>query len=250
MVHKIQDIYTRYPFFGYRKIHAVLRRDGAKHNRKKIQRLMQTAKLKAIYPGKKTSIRNKEHKVFPVPTYLLVEAYGLRILFWAEALTSLVGMDELKVNSTMVCSIDLSKNKIKQIPENAFSLFGKVRKLNLCGNKLTHISAALKELGNLEQLDLEENEIAAVEASPLNKLKKLCKVLLRANNIDWVDSTVVSKLTRRNCYIELIDNCISEEHQKELIKLVSKGKQSKICLGRQRESVYDGGKNTKKARTN
>ena len=57
-----------YPFFGYRKVHAMLMQNGIGHNRKKIQRLMQIANLKAVCPGKKTSIRNKEHKVYP---YLL-----------------------------------------------------------------------------------------------------------------------------------------------------------------------------------
>jgi len=68
IMNEMRDIYIQYPFFGYRKIHAILGRNGYKHNIKKTERLASLANLKAIYPKKKTTIRDKSHSVFP---YLL-----------------------------------------------------------------------------------------------------------------------------------------------------------------------------------
>ena len=65
---KINSLFEKYPFYGYRRIHATLRRSGLMINRKKIQRLMQLEGIKAIYPKKKLSVKNKKHKIYP---YLL-----------------------------------------------------------------------------------------------------------------------------------------------------------------------------------
>lgn len=64
----IDEIYTKYPFFGSRRITAVLRREGRTINRKAVQRQMREMGLEAVYPGPNLSRRNQEHKVFP---YLL-----------------------------------------------------------------------------------------------------------------------------------------------------------------------------------
>ncbi len=68
MMNEIRDIYEKCPFYGYRRMHAVLIQKGYTINRKKVQRLMQLAGIKAIYPKKKTTKRNQEHRVYP---YLL-----------------------------------------------------------------------------------------------------------------------------------------------------------------------------------
>ena len=67
-MNEIRDIYAEWPFYGYRKIYVVLTKRGYKVNRKKVQRLMCSIGLKAICPQKKTTIRNKDHNVYP---YLL-----------------------------------------------------------------------------------------------------------------------------------------------------------------------------------
>lgn len=64
----IVEIYSNYPMYGYRRITAILRREGTKVNRKLVQRLMQEMNLRAIYPGPNTSRRNLADKVYP---YLL-----------------------------------------------------------------------------------------------------------------------------------------------------------------------------------
>lgn len=62
------EIYEKYPIYGYRRITAILRRQGLKVNKKRTQRLMNLLGLKAIYPGPNTSKRNHAEMVWP---YLL-----------------------------------------------------------------------------------------------------------------------------------------------------------------------------------
>jgi putative transposase len=68
LMNEIRDIYQETPSYGYRKITIGLRQRGFVVNHKKVQNLLATAGIKAIYPAKRTTIRNSEHKVFP---YLL-----------------------------------------------------------------------------------------------------------------------------------------------------------------------------------
>ena len=65
--HRIDEIYTDHPFYGSRKITAVLKKEGA-INRKRVQRYMREMGLAAIYPGPKVSQRADQHPVYP---YLL-----------------------------------------------------------------------------------------------------------------------------------------------------------------------------------
>lgn len=53
IVNQIHELWLKYPFYGYRKITAVLRREGLIINRKKVQRLMKNMNLGAVFPGKK-----------------------------------------------------------------------------------------------------------------------------------------------------------------------------------------------------
>ena len=65
----ISEINGKYPCYGYRKIHWYLvTKENLVINKKKVQRLMQEMNIKAIFPGPKTSVANKEDTVFP---YLL-----------------------------------------------------------------------------------------------------------------------------------------------------------------------------------
>lgn len=64
----IDEEYTRYPFYGSRKIRNYLRRQGYKVNRKRVQRLMRLMGLRSVAPAPNTSIPAKVHKVYP---YLL-----------------------------------------------------------------------------------------------------------------------------------------------------------------------------------
>jgi len=64
----IDEQFTRTPFYGSRRIAACLRQKGYNVNRKKVARLMHKMGLQAIYPKRRLSIPEKEHKVYP---YLL-----------------------------------------------------------------------------------------------------------------------------------------------------------------------------------
>jgi putative transposase len=66
--HRIDEIYTDRPFYGSRKIAAVLKREGREVNRKAVQRHMREMGIAAICPGPNLSRRNAEHSVYP---YLL-----------------------------------------------------------------------------------------------------------------------------------------------------------------------------------
>ena len=65
---KMDKIYTDCPFYGSRRMQAILKRQGFNINRKRISRLMNIMGLKAIYPKKNLSKMNPNHKKFP---YLL-----------------------------------------------------------------------------------------------------------------------------------------------------------------------------------
>ncbi|OIQ52685.1 integrase core domain protein [Moorella thermoacetica] len=66
--HRIDEIYTAFPFYGSRRITAQLRKEGFGVNRKAVQRHMREMGLIAIYPGPNLSRRNQEHRIYP---YLL-----------------------------------------------------------------------------------------------------------------------------------------------------------------------------------
>jgi putative transposase len=66
--HRIDEIYTRWPFYGTRRITAILEHEGYTVNRKAVQRHMRELGLFAICPGPNLSKRNMQHKVYP---YLL-----------------------------------------------------------------------------------------------------------------------------------------------------------------------------------
>jgi len=65
----IDEIYTKYPFYGSRRISVALERTaGLIVNRKAVQRHMREMGIVAIYPGPNLSKRDLQHRLFP---YLL-----------------------------------------------------------------------------------------------------------------------------------------------------------------------------------
>ena len=64
----IDEIYTKYPFYGIRRITNALKRLGRCINHKRVGRLMRLMGLEAIYPKPRLSVANKEHRKYP---YLL-----------------------------------------------------------------------------------------------------------------------------------------------------------------------------------
>lgn len=68
MRHRIDEIYTRWPFYGSRRVTASLVREGYAINRKRVQNCMREMGIAGICPGPNLSKRDLEHKVYP---YLL-----------------------------------------------------------------------------------------------------------------------------------------------------------------------------------
>ncbi len=68
LMKEIDRIYTRWPFYGSRKVLLELRARGRELNRKRVQRLMRVMGLQALVPGPHTSKPHPEHPIYP---YLL-----------------------------------------------------------------------------------------------------------------------------------------------------------------------------------
>lgn len=68
LMRRIDALYTKRPFYGYRKVAVVLREQGFEVNRKRIARLMRQMGLAALYPKPDLSRPHPENRVYP---YLL-----------------------------------------------------------------------------------------------------------------------------------------------------------------------------------
>lgn len=64
----IDEIYTKHPFYGSRKLAVLLSNEDKVVNRKRVQRLMGLMGIEALYPKPKLSEPHPEHKKYP---YLL-----------------------------------------------------------------------------------------------------------------------------------------------------------------------------------
>ena len=73
LMRRIDEEYTRHPFYGSPKMTTYLQRQGYAINHKRVERLMQKMGLRAVCPSPQTSQPREEHKIYP---YLLG---GLRI---------------------------------------------------------------------------------------------------------------------------------------------------------------------------
>jgi len=68
VMRRMDELHLAWPFYGSRRMTAVLRREGWPVNRKRIKRLMRIMALEAIYQKPNTSRKHPDHKVYP---YLL-----------------------------------------------------------------------------------------------------------------------------------------------------------------------------------
>jgi putative transposase len=66
--HRIDELYTQHPFLGYRKIAAILNREGDRIHRNTVRRYMREMGLMAVFPGPNLSKRDLQHRIYP---YLL-----------------------------------------------------------------------------------------------------------------------------------------------------------------------------------
>ena len=68
LMHEIDRVFTKYPFFGSRQIAAYLPQSGFSAGRHRVRRLMNIMGLQAIYKGPNTSKKHPQHRIYP---YLL-----------------------------------------------------------------------------------------------------------------------------------------------------------------------------------
>lgn len=68
IMNRIDEIYTKQPYYGYRPMTAQLKRDGCQVNKKRVYRLMREMGIEAIYPKPNLSKNNQPHSIYP---YLL-----------------------------------------------------------------------------------------------------------------------------------------------------------------------------------
>ena len=68
LMRKIEEIYTRFPFYGVRRMTKAMQNEGIEIGKKRVRRIMRELGIKAFYPKPKLSIPNEEHKIYP---YLL-----------------------------------------------------------------------------------------------------------------------------------------------------------------------------------
>jgi len=66
----INNIYSDFPSYGYRRIHKQLQKDGYNFGKKFVKKAMKYMGIEALYPKPKTTISNKEHYKYE---YLLKE---------------------------------------------------------------------------------------------------------------------------------------------------------------------------------
>ena len=68
LMRRMDELYTKWPFYGSRRMVAALHQDGVMVNRKRVRRLMRVMGLEAIYQKPNTSKGHPDHKIYP---YLL-----------------------------------------------------------------------------------------------------------------------------------------------------------------------------------
>ena len=68
LMHEIDRVFTKYPFFGSRQIAAYLPQFGFSAGRHRVRRLMNIMGLQAIYKGPNTSKKHPQRRIYP---YLL-----------------------------------------------------------------------------------------------------------------------------------------------------------------------------------
>ena len=79
MMNRIDQVYTQYPCYGARRIREILRRDGIRANRKRIQRLMRQMGIEGVAPKRSTSMPAPGHRVYP---YRCLEALAEIVESW------------------------------------------------------------------------------------------------------------------------------------------------------------------------
>jgi putative transposase len=83
--HRIDTLFTDCPFYGSRKIQALLLGEFGPIARNTVRRYMQEMGIHAVYPGPKLSVRHPDHRIFPYLLRNVTAAYPNHI--WSVDIT-------------------------------------------------------------------------------------------------------------------------------------------------------------------
>ncbi|EFN72743.1 Leucine-rich repeat-containing protein 40 [Camponotus floridanus] len=111
--------------------------------------------------------------------------------------------------------LDISKNYLKSLPLS-ISCLKYLRDVDLSFNRFTEIPEAIYDVISLESLIANDNVIAAIDVSALEKLKKLAVLNLSNNNIAHVPPELGNLKNLRN--LSLSGNCFKYPRQAILMK--------------------------------
>lgn len=124
---KIDEIYTKHPSYGVRRITVELKKTGYKINRKRVRRLMRLMGLEALYPKPKLSVTGSESNKYP---YLL---RGVKIerknQVWSTDITY------IRIQKGFIYLVAISNNGLVQ--QICIGLGG----IKYVGHELLHINA-------------------------------------------------------------------------------------------------------------
>lgn len=106
-------------------------------------------------------MQNKFFQIFKQSILILLFFFSLNVQSQNKCYKNL---DSALVNKDCVECLDLSKDRLKEIPSEIYE-FKNLKTLILSKNKIKHISDSLSTLTNLHYLDLSSNYIESLPAS-------------------------------------------------------------------------------------
>jgi len=102
-MHRVDELYTAHPYYGVRRMVAVLEREGVGVNAKRVRRLMRMMGLEAIYPKPRLSQAGSAGQVFP---YLLRNLAIERVhQVWAIDITYIRLREDLAIVEALMLGI-------------------------------------------------------------------------------------------------------------------------------------------------
>ncbi|MFZ4401497.1 MAG: leucine-rich repeat domain-containing protein [Bacteroidales bacterium] len=92
-----------------------------------------------------------------------------------------ISLSEALKNPEKVYRLDLSKQKLHNIPKEVFSLYN-LQELNLAKNKLAYIPQEISNLTNLQKLNVSKNDLTELPSS-IGILTNLTELIANQNDI-------------------------------------------------------------------
>ena len=111
--HRLDELYTQFPYFGSRKMTVMLRPTWS-INRKRVQRYMREMGLAAIFPGPRTSQPAPGHKIYPYLLRQIKASYPNHI--WGIDIEANHGLSRSQAYCLCSAAADLKISQIVDAP--------------------------------------------------------------------------------------------------------------------------------------